>query len=186
MLGYVRCATGDLLVKHHHLYQAMYCGLCHSIGKNATKALLPFLSYDFVFLALLRMAVIGEQVQVEKQFCPLHPLKSRKKRVADNASLRYASQTALFLTYEKMRDDLSDRDCSFARRILFLLWTPLLKGACGRVVKKDPELAPLLAKIESAMEQGRSLERDGASLDEMCASFSSCLSIIFISIIIFN
>ncbi len=179
MLGYVRCATGEMLVKHHSLYQAMYCGLCRSIGKYATKMLLPFLSYDFVFLSFLRLLATGEQIQFEKQFCLLHPFKSKKMRVSDNAALRYASHTALFLTYEKMRDDLFDRDASFGKRILLSVWVPILKRACHRVLRKNPELNPLFLALSDAMEEGRRLEEKRASLDQMCSSFSKCLSHIF-------
>ncbi len=179
MLGYVRCATGDLLVKHHALYQAMYCGLCHSIDKNVGKSLLPFLSYDFVFLAILRSAATHERIEIEKQFCPLHPFKNRKKRVKDNVCLQYASQAALFLTYEKMQDDLADQDTSFGRKALISVWSPFLKRACRRVVKKSPELAELYASVQDAMRQGRNLEEKKASLDEMCTSFADCLALIF-------
>lgn len=179
MLGYVRCATGEMLVKHHSLYQAMYCGLCHSIGKNTTRALLPFLSYDFVFLATLRLLVSGEPLQTEKRFCLLHPLKKGKKRIKDNDQLRYASQAALFLTYEKMRDDLLDRDASVSRRILVSLWTPILKRACNRLIRKEPELGALFSSLSETMEEGRRLERNQASLDDMCSSFADCLSSVF-------
>lgn len=179
MLGYVRCAMGDLLVKHHALYQSMYCGLCHSIEKNVGKSLLPFLSYDFVFLAMLRSVANDESLVLEKQFCLMHPLKNRRKRVQDNASLRYAAQSALFLTYEKMRDDLLDRDTTFARRLLVSLWLPFLKRACHRTIRRSPELQPLFESIRDAMEKGRGLEAAGASLDEMCTSFAACLSAIF-------
>lgn len=179
MLGYVRCAAGDLLVKHHALYQSMYCGLCHSIDKNVGKSLLPFLSYDFVFLALLRSVATNERLEVEKQFCLMHPLKNRRKRIRDNPSLRYSSQSALFLTYEKMRDDLLDRDTTLLRRILVSIWAPLLKRACRRILRKNPEQKALFDLIRKAMEQGRELEEKRASLDEMCASFAACLSAIF-------
>ncbi len=179
MLGYVRTDTGEMLVKHHSLYQAMYCGLCHSIAKNSTRALLPFLSYDFVFLAVLRLLVSGEPLQIEKQFCLLHPLKNKKKRIADNASLRYAAHTALFLTYEKMRDDLLDGDASFARRAAVSLWAPALGCACRRVTRKNPSLAPLYTAISRAMEEGRNLESQKASLDDMCSSFSRLLADVF-------
>ncbi len=179
MLGYVRCATGEMLVKHHSLYQAMYCGLCHSIGKNTGRALLPFLSYDFVFLSTLRLLVSGEPIQTEQQFCLLHPLKNKKKRIKDNNQLCYASQAALFLTYEKMRDDLLDRDASVPRRILVSLWAPLLKRACRRTIRKNPSLEPLFSSLSEKMEEGRRLEKSQASLDEMCSSFAKILSVIF-------
>lgn len=179
MLGYVRCATGEMLVKHHSLYQAMYCGLCHSIRKNTTRALLPFLSYDFVFLATLRLLVSGDPLQTEKQFCLLHPLKNKKKRIKDNAQLRYAAQASLFLTYEKMRDDLLDRDASAARRLLISLWAPVLKRACKRLIRKEPALGSLFSSLSEKMEEGRRLEKNGASLDEMCSSFAGCLALVF-------
>lgn len=179
MLGYVRCATGEMLVKHHSLYQAMYCGLCHSIRKNTTRALLPFLSYDFVFLATLRLLVSGDPLQTEKQVCLLHPLKNKKKRIKDNAQLRYAAQASLFLTYEKMRDDLLDRDASAARRLLISLWAPVLKRACKRVIRKEPALGSLFSSLSEKMEEGRRLEKNGASLDEMCSSFAGCLALVF-------
>lgn len=179
MLGYVQCATGEMLVKHHSLYQAMYCGLCHSIGKNTTRALLPFLSYDFVFLATLRLMVSGESLEAQKQFCPLHPFRKGKKRIKDNSQLCYASQAALFLTYEKMRDDLLDRDTSFGRRMLIFTWAPVLKRACHRLIRRTPQLAALFSSLTAAMEEGRRLEKSGASLDDMCASFARCLSLIF-------
>lgn len=176
MLGYVRCATGEMLVKHHSLYQALYCGLCHSISKNASRALLPFLSYDFVFLAALRLLVSGEPLEAEKQFCLLHPLKNKKKRIKDNRQLCYAARSALFLTYEKMRDDRLDRDSSFARRCLISLWFPILGRACRRIIKKNGELAALFSLLSETMEEGRRLEKNGASLDEMCAFFGRCMS----------
>ena len=179
MLGYVRCASGEMLVKHHSLYQAMYCGLCHSIGINASRALLPFLSYDFVFLSTLRLLVSGEALQLEKQFCLLHPLKKGKKRIKDNAQLSYAAQAALFLTCEKMQDDRLDCDASFGRRCLVALWLPMLRRACRRVARKNQELESLFASLSASMEEGRRLEKSGASLDEMCASFGNCLSSVF-------
>lgn len=179
MLGYVRCATGEMLVKHHSLYQALYCGLCHSIRKNTTCALLPFLSYDFVFLATLRLLVSGDPLQTEKQLCLFHPLKNKKKRIKDNPQLCYAARASLFLTYEKMRDDLLDGDAPSSRRILLWIWAPILKRACKRLIRKEPELGALSSALSEKMEEGRRLEEKAASLDEMCASFAECLALVF-------
>ena len=81
MLGYIKSVPAEMLGKHHALYQAAYCGLCHSIKKNVSGALLPFLSYDFVFLAILRMLVSDEKVKFEKRFCILHPFQRKKQRI---------------------------------------------------------------------------------------------------------
>ena len=65
MFGYVRPYTPELLVKDNELYRATYCGLCRTMGKTTGKLSKLALSYDFVFLALLRFAVRGEKVEVK-------------------------------------------------------------------------------------------------------------------------
>lgn len=179
MLGYVKCVPAEMLGKHHSLYQAAYCGLCHSIKKNVGRALLPFLSYDFVFLALLRLLVSGEEMRLEKRFCLFHPFQRKKQRLSDCASLQYASHAALFLCYEKMRDDAIDRDSSFLRRIAVFFYLPLLKRAVLRSLKKNPELEPLWLSVKEETKKGRALEKSDATLDEMCASFGKVLAKIF-------
>ena len=117
MFGYIGCDEGELLVKHHKLYGAVYCGLCHSVRKNKARALLPFFRYDFVFLALARLLFTGEEIKLEKDFCFLHPFRRKKKRLADNQALSYTVFASSLLTAEKMEDDRLDRDTSFLRRL---------------------------------------------------------------------
>lgn len=179
MLGYIKCVPAEMLGKHHSLYRAAYCGLCHSIEKNTSRALLPFLSYDFVFLALLRQLVSGEEMHLEKRVCYLHPFQRKKQRLADNDALLYASYAALFLCYEKMRDDLLDCDTSFLRRMGIRFYLPFLKRAVLRTEKKNPELFCLWEVIREETKKGRELEKAGAGLDEMCASFGAVLAAIF-------
>ena len=59
------------------------------------------------------------------------------------------------------------------------LYLPMLKSACHRVTHKSAELERLFTSLSEAMKEGRRLEKSGASLDEMCASFGNCLSVIF-------
>ena len=33
MLGYIKTDTQELRVREHHYYRALYCGLCHRMGK---------------------------------------------------------------------------------------------------------------------------------------------------------
>lgn len=178
MLGYVKCETGELLVKHHQLYQACYCGLCHSIKKNATRFLLPFFSYDFVFLATLRLLATGEEMKVEKQNCFFHPF-SKKKRLSDCEALRFSAGAALLMTWEKMRDDLADEDVSFFRTLLLKLYCPILGFAVKKECRRDPEFRVLAEELSRLLEEGRQLEKKGADLDAMCSNFSDALSLLF-------
>ncbi len=179
MLGYVKPEPAEMLVKHHSLYRAAYCGLCHSVKKNTTRFLLPFFSDDFVFLAVLRMAVSGEEVKTEKEFCLLHPFRKNHRRIADCPSIKYAALTSLVFTYEKMQDEILDGDSSFARRHLVRLWSPWLKKAIGKHCKKDKDFLSFSQKLASLLAESRELEKQNADLDAMCSNFASCLSLAF-------
>lgn len=175
MLGYVRCQAGEMLVKHHALYRAMYCGLCHTIQKHTTRAQLPFLSYDFVFLALIHSLVNEDPIVPEKQFCLFHPFSKEKKRIKENDALRYSAAVSLFLTKEKLLDDRLDGD----HRALSCLFAYPFSHAEKRLFKKEKELLPLSKELSRLMKEGREAESRGADLDEMCNHFGNALSLIF-------
>ncbi len=179
MLGYVRCQPSEMLGKHHALYRAAYCGLCHSMKKNIGVSVLPFLSYDFVFLALLRMIISQEEIRTEKQFCLLHPFRDKKMRLADHESLFYAAIAGLFLLTEKLEDDRIDADQSLLRRAQCRLYLPILRRHCRRILKKYGEYRPLYDQISASLEDGRTAEKKGADLDTLSNYFAATLSAIF-------
>ena len=57
MFGYVREYPPELKLKHHVFYRAVYCGVCKSMGHCTGFCSRATLSYDMVFLALVRMAL---------------------------------------------------------------------------------------------------------------------------------
>lgn len=175
MLGYVRIEKSEMLVKHYSLYQALYCGLCHSIKKNTTRFLQPFLSYDFVFLAALRLLVTKEKIEPERQKCLLHPFK-KKMRIRDNEALCFAAKASLVLTTEKMLDDRLDADVPLMRRLVSSVAYFFLKAARNRLCRREKEWQELSRDIAAALSQEREMERDGADLDAMCNHFSALLS----------
>jgi hypothetical protein len=67
------------------------------------------LSYDFVFLALVRIVLEGREgdVSFEQRRCFVHPLTKRNV-MKRNASLDYAAFAAALLNYHKVADDISD------------------------------------------------------------------------------
>ncbi len=175
MLGYVKCDAGELLVRQHRLYRALYCGLCRSGRKHFGIASSPFHSYDFVFLAAARLLSAGESITVEKHRCPTHPFRKRPM-AADCGALTDTAFCQLVMIREKMRDDLKDRDAGFFRRILCRLWLPLLNGEIRRAGKKDPAYAALADTMEKAFEESREKERRQTDLDGMCSDFAGILS----------
>ena len=78
MFGFVKPEQGTLLVKEYAFYKATYCGICRQM-KAHTGLLSPiFLTYDSVFLALVRMVFEDKKSSgAKKGRCLAHPLKSR-------------------------------------------------------------------------------------------------------------
>ena len=77
MLGYVRVKSQELRLREYDCYRALYCGLCKSMGKCTGQCSRMTLSYDFVFLAAVRIALTEEPLQIKKVRCLLHPIRRR-------------------------------------------------------------------------------------------------------------
>ena len=107
MFGYVKPFVPELKVKENEFYRAVYCGLCKALGRKSR--LLSFtLSYDFVFLAIVDMAVNKEQrIELGRQRCYAHPLKKRSY-IEGNPSLDRTAGAAALLLYYDLLDDIAD------------------------------------------------------------------------------
>ena len=57
MFGYVRARRADLLVRQDALYRGIYCGLCREMGRCTGQCSRLTLSYDMVFLYLIRASL---------------------------------------------------------------------------------------------------------------------------------
>ena len=108
MFGYVKPVVSDLLVKEHEFYRATYCGICRAMKKYTGNLSNVTLSYDSVFLALVRMLYIDDQdFSARKRRCIAHPLSARPM-LDENSALEYTARAFAVLTYYKMKDDLHD------------------------------------------------------------------------------
>lgn len=134
MFGYVKTYTPELKVIEHEYYKAAYCGLCRSMGKCTGQCSRMTLSYDFAFLALIRLALNGEDVSFARRRCIAHPLHKRKM-MERNAQLDYCAYAAALLTYHKLSDDISDE--KGARRALAVLSRPIARKMRRRAIRKD-------------------------------------------------
>lgn len=128
MFGYIRPVQGELLVKEYELYRAVYCGLCRYGGKRISHFTRFFLNYDFVALALLRLALTDEKPNVEKKYCPYH-LKKKNTLRADNAYDLTCSAFAILLYYKAL-DDI--RDSKGVKRFVKKLTLPFFKRIKNR------------------------------------------------------
>ena len=106
MFGYIKPHVGDLLVKENSFYKSVYCGLCHELKKKSH--ILPFtLSYDFVFLCILRLAVSEDEIKISKKRCLVHPFK-KKPYLCSTPSLDYGARASAMLLYRNIEDDVRD------------------------------------------------------------------------------
>lgn len=172
MFGYVRPVSAELKVKEYELYRAVYCGLCEALGHNTTHISRLSLNYDFVFLALVRMALAGETGKIERHRCLAHPTK--KRAVLVNAKeLDYCARLSSVLTYHKLRDDISDT-CGFKRLgARLLVPIALMMRRRARFPKAAEEY------ISSKLDELSKLEREScASLDMVAEPFGELMAFV--------
>ncbi len=130
MFGYVKPLQGELKVKEYEFYKAAYCGLCRALKQKSR--ILPFtLSYDFVFLAILRMAVAKEKPEIRKIRCIAHPFRKNKPALALTPSLERTASAAALLVYYNLKDDVADK------KGIRKLGAAALLPLTGRVRKKN-------------------------------------------------
>ena len=155
MFGFVKPSVPDLLVRDHAYYKAVYCGICREIKKKLSRKATAGLSYDSVFLALLRAAVTGEHFTFHDIRCPAHPFK--KRSAAENEPvLSFCAYSYAVLCAGKLRDDV--RDEKGLKRFF-------AKAAAGYFEKRVPEeYSSLLTGVEAAVKELADYEaKEGSS-----------------------
>ncbi|MGN1095711.1 MAG: DUF5685 family protein [Eubacteriales bacterium] len=107
MFGFVKPFVPLMRVSEHEFYRGAYCGLCHAMNRFTGVASSTTLSYDMVFFALVRGALMKDKYVVLKKRCPIHPFKKRTMMMR-NPSLEYTARINAVLVYYKLKDDISD------------------------------------------------------------------------------
>jgi len=173
MFGYVKPLVGDLLVREHEFYRATYCGICRSMKKHTGVLSNVTLSYDSVFLALVRMLFIPDsEIGAKKRRCIAHPLKSRPM-VNINSATEYTARAFAILSYHKALDDIADE--GVGKRIMLAPVRPLLSSGAKRA--KIPDIAEVISEKLSAI---NALEANKcASVDEPAHLFGELLGEVF-------
>jgi len=160
VFGYVKVTSPELKVKEYEYYRGTYCGLCRSMGKCTGQCSRMTLSYDFVFLALARIAATAQKVEFEQRRCLAHPLKKRNSMVR-NQVIDYCSRAAAILNYRKVADDLKDE--KGFRRMRARLALPFVSHARKKAIKKDPSLSELDAAVARELDALALIEEDKSS-----------------------
>jgi hypothetical protein len=172
MFGYVTPKTEELLVKEHNLYKSIYCGLCKAMGKRVCHESRMTLSYDVVFLVLIRLRLSGEAVSFRAERCAASPF--RKKAVMErNHALDYGAAAGALLAYHNLADDAADKR-GFRRAIAVTL-----RGMAKRMRRKA-DLPALDAVLSERMAELAAWEKSGeATADGVADVFGRLLAEVF-------
>lgn len=167
MFGYVRPAADHLSQEENQAYKALYCGLCHTLGRRYGAASRWILNYDFTFLA----AMLSGTIETEQRRCIASPFRARTAAVGSTA-LDLAADCSVILMGYKLRDEVLDgpffraQGCRAAGAVLGRAF----RKACGRRPHFAGHTKEELARLLS-LEQQRC-----ATLDEPADTFASLLA----------
>ena len=173
MFGYIRVNAQELRVREYDLYRALYCGLCKHMGKCTGHCSRLSLSYDFVFLAAVRIALLGEPIKTVQGRCLVHPFR-RRRAVKNSPTLAFCAHASALLTYQKLCDDCQDE------RGLKRLRAQFSKPLFYRAYKKAKNAYPTLdEKIRDALSSLSEIERNTNALpsaDEPAMRFGELMA----------
>lgn len=164
MFGFVRPFIPELRVKDNEFYKSIYCGVCRAMKKETGALSCASLSYDAVFIALVRLAVTGEDYTIKKERCMRHPFRKRAVMHC-GTSLGAAARISAALLHGKLADDASDERGK--RRAIARLAMPYARRFDRRanIGEADAAVAQGLAELSE-------LERSGKATPDACADIS--------------
>ncbi len=175
MFGYIRTVPTELRLREYECYRAYYCGLCRAMGKCTGNCSKLTLSYDFVFLAVVRAWLTGEKPETKRIRCIVHPF-SKKTAVVNSEQLTYCADASVLLSYGKCADDLSDE--KGFRRLRAKTVKMLLRSGYKKAQKRHPELDKI---IRENLEKLTAYEKkaDRHSADEPAEIFGEIMRAVF-------
>ncbi len=132
MFGYIKPYKPECKLREYEYYRGVYCGLCRALGKCGGYAAKLTLNYDFTFLALVRMAIVGDTPTFVKRRCLAHPFRTHPEAVSHD-TLVFCAGASLLLMHGKILDDIADE--RGLRRLRARLLRPLTSGMCRKTGK---------------------------------------------------
>lgn len=178
MFGYIKPYVPNLTVGDYEYYRAAYCGLCRSMGQVCGTSSRLTLSYDGVFLALLRIALTGEGPVCEPHRCP-YALAKKNMLVASTA-LDYSAGAFGVLAALKLEDDIEDEKGlkklgAHLAHIPARKWVERADGHDTGIAEKVREK---LAKYYSAEKENRTLEFSDAGIEASAEAFGEVVGLL--------
>lgn len=171
MYGYVRVDKPECKIREFEYYRAVYCGLCHALGRCGGTAARLTLTYDFTFMTLVRMALEGDKPKFVKKRCIAHPLRHHAELAPSGAS-ELCARASILLSYRKLSDDVQDE--KGARRAMARLARGLFRGSHKRAKRGAAALEKSIAEGLAAL---AALEREAPpSVDAPAVLFGGVMA----------
>ena len=172
MFGYIKPQIPELKVKEHELYKATYCGLCRAMGKRTGCMSKMTLSYDFVFLVLLRKVAEKRTGEVKMRRCIAHPFMRRPMLEIDE-TLEYCAKTSVMLTRLKLEDNINDSH-GFKKLLARIVALSIVFFK-----KTDPKLKDLETNLKKKIDNLNALEMQNTdSIDSVASIFGDLLGMV--------
>ena len=172
MFGYVTPLESELKVKEQQFYKSVYCGLCKTMGKRVCSESRLTLSYDVVFLCLIRFLLDEEKLEIKQGRCGLSVFKKRPV-LQHNQVLSYCAKAGTLLAYHNIADDVKDK--KGLKRIAAKLFL-----ASSERMRKKAELPELDRMIKEDLELLDAQEHsEEISVDGCASSFGELLGRVF-------
>ncbi len=161
MFGYVRIYKPQLRICEYEQYKAVYCTLCKELGKTYGPFARMLLNYDFTFVALLYMALHGQQPCVERKCCVFNPLKRCSYCIGDREGFNMTCAMTAEMYYHKLSDNVADSGwlSSIGWRLLRLTAAPMRRKAR----KLYPQIDALVEKCMT--DQAAAEKAEDSSID---------------------
>lgn len=171
MFGYIRITKPELKVREYELYKAVYCTLCKRLGKSYGLLSRLTLSYDFTFLALLKMSMTDGCDNFHQKRCAFNPLKKCNYCNNDEATEMPAA-AAMIMLYYKISDNIADE--KGFKKFFYLLLKPVFSGARKKAKMRYPEIEDIVKRL---MDKQFLLEKKACkNVDEACDPTATALS----------
>ena len=179
MFGYVQPYIPNLTVGDYEYYRAAYCGLCRSMGKICGGSSRLTLSYDGVFLALLRTALTKNAPSLERHVCPYSPLV-KKNMLVGSPDMDFSAGAMGVLAALKIEDDVADE--AGIKKLGALLCRPSAKkwirGADGLDLGIAPETRKRLDAYYAAEKENASCEFSEAGIEAGAEAFGEVVGML--------
>lgn len=175
MFGYVRAYKPEMKFAEFETYRAVYCSLCKILGKQYGIMAKMTLSYDFTFMALLRLSVIDKCCGYSTMRCSFNPLKKCPRLKDDSEEMDYTAAVSIILFYYKLKDNYDDG--GFADKLKSLCLMPWFSRYRKKASAKYPEIDSAAKEFISAQ---NALERDNCGdIDKACEPTAQFLKTAF-------